>query len=82
MKESRQVKNNYRSISLLPICGKIFETLIFDCIYEYLTDNQLITVNQSGYRPGDSTINQLFYITHSIHTAFEEYPSSETRAVV
>ena len=40
-----------------------------------------ITPNQSGFRPGDSTINQLLYITHSIHTAFEEYPSRETRAV-
>ena len=27
-KESRQVKNNYRPISLLPICGKIFKKLI------------------------------------------------------
>ena len=80
-KESRQVKNNYRPISLLLICGKIFKKLIFDCIYEHLTDNQLITPNQSGFRPGDSTINQLLYITHSIHTAFEEYPSCETRAV-
>ena len=80
-KESRQVKNNYRPISLLPICGKIFEKLIIDCIYEHLTDHQLITPDQSGFRPGDSTINQLLYITHSIHNAFEEYPSRETRAV-
>ena len=49
--------------------------------YEHLTDNQLITPNQSMFRPGDSTINQLLYITYSIHTAFEEYPSRETRAV-
>ena len=42
-----------------PICGKIFEKLIFECIYEHLTDDQLITPNQSGIRPGDSTINQL-----------------------
>ena len=61
-KESRQVKNNYRPISLLPICGKIFEKLIFDCIYEHLTNNQLITPNQSGFRPGDSTINQLYIL--------------------
>ena len=30
-KESRQIKNNYRPISLLPIYGNIFEKLIFDC---------------------------------------------------
>ena len=32
----------------------------------------MITPNQSGFQPGDSTINQLLCITHSIHTAFEE----------
>ena len=33
-KENRQLKKNYRPISLLPICGKIFEKLIFDTIYD------------------------------------------------
>ena len=80
-KESRQLKKNYRPISLLPICGKILEKIVFDVIYKHLTDNDLLTPNQSGFRPGDSTINQLLYITHKIYTAFEDYPSRETRAV-
>ena len=73
-KESRQIKKNYRPISLLPIGGKIFEKLIFDAIYEHVTDNQLLTPNQSGFRLGDSTINQLLYIT-------QEFPSRETHSV-
>ena len=80
-KNSRQSKNNYRPISLLPIFGKIFEKLLFDTIYKHLCDHSLITPNQSGFRPGDSTINQLLSITHTIYTAFEDVPSSETRAV-
>ena len=80
-KESRQLKKNYRPISLLPVCGKIFEKVIFDTMYRHFTDNQLLTPNQSGFRPGDSTINQLLYITQKIYTAFEEFPSRETRAV-
>ena len=80
-KESRKIKENYRPISLPPICGKIFEKVIFDAIYEHLTDNQVLTPNQSGFRPGDSTINQLIYITHRIYAGFEEFPSRETRAV-
>ena len=55
--------------------------IIFDAIYKHLCDHSLITPNQSGFRPGDSTINQLLSITHSIYTAFEEVPSRETRAV-
>ena len=80
-KESRQLKENYRPISLLPVCGKIFEKVIFDTMYRHFTDNQLLTPNQSGFRPGDSTINQLLYITQKIYTTFEEFPSRETRAV-
>ena len=80
-KESRQNKTNYRPISLLPICGKFFEKLIFDTIYEHLCVNNLLTPNQPGFRPGDSTINQLISITHSIYTALEEFPSRETRTV-
>ena len=74
-KESRQLKKNYRPISLLPICGKIFEKIIFDSIYKHFTDNKLFTPSQSGFRPGNSTI------THKIYYAFEVYPSRETRAV-
>ena len=80
-KESRQLKKNYRPVSLLPICGKIFEKLIFDVMYKHICDNKLVTPNQSGFRQGDSTVNQLLYITHLIYTAFEEYPTRETRAV-
>ena len=54
---------------------------MFDTIYEYLCENQLLTHNQSGFRPGDSTINQLLSITHKIYSAFDEIPSRETRAV-
>ena len=80
-KGSRQCKNNYRPISLLPILGKIFEKLLFDKIYSHLCENGLLTQNQSGFRPGDSTINQLLSITRKIYRAFEEIPSKETRSV-
>ena len=80
-KESRQNKKNYPPISLLPIFGKIFEKLLFDAIYCHLCDNNLLTQNQLGFRPGDSTINQLLAITHKIYSGFEASPSKETRAV-
>ena len=54
---------------------------MFDAIYEHRCANQLLTPNQSGFRPGDSTVNQLLSITHKIHSAFEEFRSRETRAV-
>ena len=80
-KENRQLKKDYRPISLLPICGKFFEKFMFDTIYEYLCANQLLTPNQSGFRPGDSIVSQLLSITHQIYSAFKQFPSRETRAV-
>ena len=41
-KENRkQLVDNYRPISLLPICSKIFEKLLFNNIYEFLDENCL-----------------------------------------
>ena len=77
-KGSRQEKGNYRPISLLPVCSKVFEKVLFDAVYTFLKENNLISVHQSGFRPGDSTINQLLSITTEIYEAFEQ--SAEVRA--
>ena len=79
IKNSREEKINYRPISPLPICDKIFEKIIFDSIYKFLSDNNLLSKNQSGFRIGDSTINQLLSITNKIYNAFEKL--DETRPV-
>ena len=80
-KGDKQLIKNYRPISLLPICGKIFEKIIFNNLYSYLNANNLITGNQSGFRPGDSTTNQLLYLVNEIHQAFENPKSLEVRVV-
>ena len=35
-KGDKQLLNNYRPVSLLPICGNIFERIIFNSIFKYL----------------------------------------------
>ena len=59
----KQILKNYQPISLLPIAGKIFERLLFERMFEFFIENNLISKNPSGSRPGDSCINQLFSIT-------------------
>ena len=80
-KGDKQLIKNYRPISLLPICGKCYEKMIFNNLHSYLDANNLITKNQSGFRPGDSTTNQLLYLVNEIHHAFEDPKSLEVRAV-
>ena len=80
-KNEKNVKGNYRPISLLPIFGKIFEKLIYDSLYSHLVSQDLLNPNQSGFRPGDSTINQVLSITHTIFKAFDFNPPLDTRSV-
>ena len=80
-KNDKQLIKNYRPISLLPLLSKIFEKILFDKIYEHLTKNNLITPNQSGFRPGDGCINQLLYLVTEIYESFESPDSREVRAV-
>ena len=77
---NKQLIKNYRPISL-PICGKLFEKMICNSVYSYLNVNNLITKNQSGFRPGDSTTTELLYLVNEIHEAFEDPKSLEVRAV-
>ena len=70
-KYEKNLKRNYRPISLLPIVGKILEKLIYDSLYSHLESHELLNPNQSGFCPGDSTVNQLLSITHTILKAFD-----------
>ena len=62
-KNDKQLVPNFRPISLLPIFGKIFEKIIFNRIYNFLSEKNLLNHNQSGFRPSDSCVNQLLSIT-------------------
>ena len=71
-KDIKQILKNYRLVSLLPICAKIFEIKIYIRIFEYLTENNLITENLCGFKPGDSSINQLLSIIHDIYKFLDD----------
>ena len=79
IKNDKQLKENYRPILLLHICAKILERLIFNKMFEFFIDNELISSNESGFEPGDSCINQLLCITHDIYKSFDD--GLEARAV-
>ena len=80
-KGDKQIIDNYRSVSLLPICGKIFEKLLFNSIFKFLDDNNLLSSNQSGWRPSDSCEYQLHSIVHDIYATFDRCPSLEIKGV-
>ena len=80
-KGDKQLIENYRPVSLLPICGKIFKRLNFNSFFNYFIENNLLSPYQSGFNPGDSCVQQLISITHEIYNAFDCNPSLEVRGV-
>ena len=49
-KSDKQVLKNYHPLSLLPICGKIFEKLLFNALYSFFEDHKLLNSCQSDSR--------------------------------
>ena len=80
-KNDKQLIQNYRPISLLPIFGKIFEKVVFNRNYHFLLNEKPLNPNQSGFRPSNSCINQLLAITHEIFESFDCDPSLAVRSV-
>ncbi len=68
----KQNKNNYRPISLLPMIGKVMERVVFKHFYHFCIEHNLLTWRNSGYKPLDSSINQLIFITHTIYESLEQ----------
>ena len=68
---------SYCHVSLLPICGKIFEKIIFNALHPFYEDQTLLNLCQSGFKKNDFCINQLVSMTHEIYSAFDCNPSLE-----
>ena len=47
--------------------SKVLEKIVFKRLYEYLTENRLLTEKNSGFKKKDSTTNQLLKIVHQIY---------------
>ena len=57
-------KDNYRPISVIPTVARIFERIIYEQLYTYLIENELINPQQSGFRSLHSTVTALLDLTN------------------
>ena len=70
-KEDKLVPSNYRPISLLSQLGKVMERCVHKHIFNYISENSLLTPFQSGFIQGDSTTFQLLHTYHSFLEAVD-----------
>ena len=64
------MSRNYEPDSLCPICGEIFEHLIYNNCLSFSLKNDVMSSNQLGFKQGGSCIYQLLFITHEICQSF------------
>ena len=70
-KNDKALINNYRPASLLSCVGKLLERAVFKHVFNFLRDNNIISLKQSGFIPGDSTTYQLIHLYHLFTEALE-----------
>ena len=61
----KQCIKNYHPVSLFPVCGKVFERLLYNNMFSFFSENDLILPKQSGFRPDDSFISTSYYQLHT-----------------
>ena len=55
-KGNKEKPENYRPITIIPICSKVMEKVIFIRLLEYKNKNEIISKNQFGFRKNHNTI--------------------------
>ena len=77
-KDNRNLINNCRVVSLLPIFCKFMKSVSMIHFYNYLEGNDLFSKSQSAFRKGDSCVSQLLSIKHKMFKDFDANPSLDT----
>ena len=79
--EINKFVNNYRTVSLFQILGKIYKKILFNSVFEYLQINMILCDNQWGFRPPDLWKFRLLSIVHGIYASFDCNPPKGGRGI-
>ena len=63
--------SNYRSISVLSCFSKILERIMYNHLYQYLTENKILYPKQFGFQTGHSTEHVIVQLVDQILESFE-----------
>ena len=70
---------SFRPISLTCCVSKLYERIILSRLLFFLESNSILSPHQAGFRPGQSTLDQILYLSQSISDGFNKpRPGSRT----
>ena len=69
--DNKSELSNYRLISVLSCFSKILEQIIYNRLYQYLTENEILYPKQLGFQTGHSTEHAIVQLVDQIFESFE-----------
>ena len=75
-KSSPEKLENYRPISILPAFSKLYEKVVYNRIYKYLTNHNLLYNNQFGFLRNHSPYMVLIQLVNNIVSAMDNREST------
>ena len=64
--------NNYRPISVLPCFSKVLERVMYNRLYTFLIENNILYDKQFGFQKENSTQHAILQLTNQILQSFEQ----------
>ena len=80
-KGEKDLIKNHRPVSLLAIFGKNFGRLIFNFLFKYIDENELLNPNSQAF-VHLVLVQTKFYINHAIFSNFDCGPPKDIRTVI
>ena len=69
---NKNLVNNLRPITLLPLISKLIEKIVHNRIYNFCETNKLLDKRQGGFRPNHSTILTTSLFLNDIYTSMND----------
>lgn len=67
--------SSYRPISIIPVIGRVFETVVKRQLVDHLEYNALLTASQHGFRRGKSTVSAVSELISQVIETFDDQGS-------
>jgi len=71
-KGDKSTMNNYRPVSLLMTCSKVLEKIMLNRLNHHLQTNEILALEQFGFRKGSNIENAVFALTDYILTSLNQ----------
>ena len=62
---------NYKPISFLPCFSKIFERIMYNRLFSYVSQEKILFLKRFGFQFGHSTEHAIIQLANQIHESFE-----------